>query len=122
MYSTGQTVGGLKDFVKKVRKSIHKLHPRELSPTRMIDKYQSDSKKKSDAKIAKILAAPVPVTPQIPAAPISQQFAQSLPFAAQTQSATVEPQQESASDSTAPLVLAGLVGLAAIFLLKKRRK
>lgn len=37
--------------ITKIRKFLHKFAPRELSPTRMLEKYASDTKKKGAAVI-----------------------------------------------------------------------
>lgn len=62
MYSREQVqLGGFFDDAKKlhnkVRKAIHKVIPRELSPTRLLDKYVADTKKKNAAKVAKTSGA-----------------------------------------------------------------
>jgi hypothetical protein len=45
-------VEGFSETLKKVRDAVHKIFPRELSPTRLAEKYGSDLKKKGAAKIA----------------------------------------------------------------------
>lgn len=47
-------LGGFFDVLKKVRKTLHKYAPRELSPTRLLEKYQTDSARKANAKQAKV--------------------------------------------------------------------
>lgn len=49
-------VGDLKSFLKKSRAFIHKFIPRELSPTRMLEKYTSDQQKKANANAAALKA------------------------------------------------------------------
>ncbi len=56
MYQNTQ-LGGFMDELTKVRKFVHKFIPRELSPTRMLEKYASDSKKKAAAKLTTANAA-----------------------------------------------------------------
>lgn len=46
-------VGDIKSFLKKTRDVIHKAFPRELSPTRLLEDYQSKQKKKAAEKAAK---------------------------------------------------------------------
>lgn len=43
-----------RELITKVRKVLHKPVPRELSPTRMAEKYGADAKKKGAAKLAKV--------------------------------------------------------------------
>lgn len=47
-------MAGFKETLAKVRKAIHKLSPRELSLTRMAEKYGSDAKKKGAARLEKV--------------------------------------------------------------------
>ena len=54
MYGQPQNLGDWKSFIKKTRDLVHKAFPRELSPTRMLEKYASDTKKKNAAKLAKV--------------------------------------------------------------------
>jgi LPXTG-motif cell wall-anchored protein len=54
MYTDAAQLGSLKSFFKKSRDLVHKFIPRELSPTRMLEKYSSDNQKKGDAKLASI--------------------------------------------------------------------
>lgn len=49
-------VGDLKSFLKKSRAFIHKFIPRELSPTRLLEKYTSDQQKKANAKATALKA------------------------------------------------------------------
>lgn len=44
-------MAGLKETLAKVRKAVHKIFPRELSPTRLAEKYGADAKKKGAAKV-----------------------------------------------------------------------
>lgn len=50
-YDRAQQLGGT---LTKVRKFLHKFAPRELSPTRMLEKYATDTKKKGAAKLAAV--------------------------------------------------------------------
>jgi hypothetical protein len=45
-------LGNFADTLKKVRKVVHSIFPRELSPSRMLEKYASDTKKKAAKKIS----------------------------------------------------------------------
>jgi len=56
MYSNSQNLGDWKSTLKKVRDTVHKIFPRELSPSRMLEKVASDQKKKL-AKRANTLVA-----------------------------------------------------------------
>ncbi len=47
-----QPVAGFSDTLAKVRKVVHSIFPRELSPSRLAEKYASDLKKKGAAKVA----------------------------------------------------------------------
>lgn len=44
-------MAGLKETLAKVRKAVHKIFPRELSPTRLAEKYGADAKKKGAARV-----------------------------------------------------------------------
>lgn len=52
-------VDGFKESLAKVRKTVHKIFPRELSPSRLAEKYGSDAKKKGVAKVAKATAVSI---------------------------------------------------------------
>lgn len=56
MYQTPQSsqLGDWKSFLKKTRDLVHRTMPRELSPTRLLEKYAVDTKKKSAAKLATV--------------------------------------------------------------------
>jgi len=54
MYVSDPQLGDWKSTLKKVRDVVHKFIPRELSPTRMIEKWGTDQKKKGDAKTVAI--------------------------------------------------------------------
>jgi hypothetical protein len=45
---------GFKESLAKVRTAVHKIFPRELSPTRLAEKYGSDAKKKGAKKLAAV--------------------------------------------------------------------
>lgn len=47
-------LAGLKETLANVRKQIHKWIPRELSPTRLAEKYGADAKKKGAARVAAV--------------------------------------------------------------------
>lgn len=47
-------LGDWKSTLKKVRDTVHKIFPRELSPTRLMEKYVVDQKKKGAAKLTKV--------------------------------------------------------------------
>jgi len=51
MYQNTQ-LGNFADTLKKVRKVVHSIFPRELSPSRMLEKYASDTKKKAAKSIS----------------------------------------------------------------------
>jgi len=51
-YGGNPGVDGFSDELKKVRDVVHKAFPRELSPTRLIEKYGADMKKKASLKFA----------------------------------------------------------------------
>jgi hypothetical protein len=57
MYSRDAQLGDWKSTLKKVRKVVHSIFPRELSPSRMLEKYASDTKKKATAKITNLSSA-----------------------------------------------------------------
>lgn len=50
----GVPVSGFSETLAKVRKAVHKIFPRELSPTRLAEKYASDAKKKGAKKLAAV--------------------------------------------------------------------
>lgn len=56
MYSDSQQLGDWKTALKKVRDTVHKIFPRELSPSRMLEKYASDTKKKTAARGAAVVS------------------------------------------------------------------
>lgn len=49
-------LAGFAQSLAKVRKAVHKIFPRELSPTRLAEKYGADQKKKGAAKVAAVAA------------------------------------------------------------------
>jgi hypothetical protein len=49
-----QQLGNFASTIAKIRKAVHKIFPRELSPTRMAEKYASDAKKKGAKKLAAV--------------------------------------------------------------------
>lgn len=57
MYPQAQPLGDWKSFLKKTRDVVHKAFPRELSPSRMLEKYASDTKKKSARKLSTLRVA-----------------------------------------------------------------
>lgn len=57
MYTGNEQLGDWKSFIKKTRDIVHKAFPRELSPSRMLEKYASDTKKKSAAKLSTLQSA-----------------------------------------------------------------
>lgn len=59
MYSEAQQLGDWKSTLKKVRDTVHKIFPRELSPSRMLEKYASDTKKKTAARGAAVVSKSV---------------------------------------------------------------
>jgi hypothetical protein len=52
MLHANYQVAGFSETLAKVRKAVHKIFPRELSPSRMAEKFGSDAKKKAAKKIA----------------------------------------------------------------------
>lgn len=46
-----------KSVIAKTRKFLHRFAPRELSPTRLAEKYGADQKKKGAAKVAAVANA-----------------------------------------------------------------
>lgn len=50
-------VGDFKSSLAKVRKQIHRIFPRELSPTRLLEQYQTKSARRAKAKIDATQAA-----------------------------------------------------------------
>lgn len=48
MYVAAYGLGGT---IADIRKAIHKVIPRELSPTRLLEKFATDTKKKGAAKL-----------------------------------------------------------------------
>lgn len=56
MYSESQNLGDWKTNLKKARDIVHKIFPRELSPSRLLEKYAADTKKKTAAKGAAVIA------------------------------------------------------------------
>jgi hypothetical protein len=56
MYSRGEQLGDWKSTLKKVRDTVHKIFPRELSPSRMLEKVASDQKKKLAKRASTLLA------------------------------------------------------------------
>jgi len=57
MYSNSQNLGDWKSTLKKVRDTVHKIFPRELSPSRMLEKVASDQKKKLAKRANTLLAS-----------------------------------------------------------------
>lgn len=57
MYPQSQNLGDWRTALKKARDIVHKAFPRELSPSRMLEKYASDTKKKSAAKLSTLQSA-----------------------------------------------------------------
>lgn len=113
----GQNLDGFSDVLKKVRKKVHSIFPRELSPTRMIEKWGTDQKKKSDAKIAKIhadsAAASAAIANTAPAAAISQLAASaSGPSPLSPMSAPVP-----SGEGLSPWILPAALGVGALALL-----
>lgn len=54
MRRRSQHVDGFSESLAKVRKAVHKIFPRELSPTRLAEKYGADQKKKAAKKLASV--------------------------------------------------------------------
>jgi len=52
VYQPDHNLDGWKETLAKVRKTVHKIFPREASPTRLLEKYATDTKKKSAAKLS----------------------------------------------------------------------
>lgn len=54
MLRRADNLDGFSETLAKVRKAVHKIFPRELSPTRLAEKYASDAKKKGAARVAAV--------------------------------------------------------------------
>lgn len=54
MIAQPQHLGDWRSAMKKARDFVHKAFPRELSPSRMLEKVASDSKKKNAARLTKV--------------------------------------------------------------------
>lgn len=52
MNRRAENVDGFSETLAKVRKVVHKIFPRELSPTRLLEKYAADTKRRGQAKVA----------------------------------------------------------------------
>lgn len=57
MIVQNQNLGDWRSFIKKTRDIVHKAFPRELSPSRMLEKYAADTKKKAATKLSKLTSA-----------------------------------------------------------------
>lgn len=134
---SGDQLGDIKSFIKKARAIVHKAFPRELSPTRMIEKWSDEQKKKQKAALAKQKAATAAANQaQLDAVKKAgaqlatlQQFAPGVDGAAGVQ-ALASPgaagsDAPAASDgSLDPVTLAALVGagIFGVYLLTRKRK
>lgn len=50
---SGTQLGDVKSFIKKARAIVHKVFPRELSPTRLIEDWSEKQKQKQKVALAK---------------------------------------------------------------------
>jgi hypothetical protein len=129
MYAPHGHLGSFSSFLKKTRKVLHNLSPRELSLTRMADKYQKDQAKKSQAKMAKqqaagnaeLLALAQERLKQVSPTPAALSF--NSPSAGGS-GASPSPSQSASDDgsSAGMLALVGLGLVGALYVIRKRRK
>lgn len=117
------TLGSFGSFLKKFRKIVHNTMPRELSPTRLLEKMGVDQKKKGDAKIATIKTK----TAADAAAFDAQQATVKKQLAALNSPAipTAAPIATSAPATDNTMLYAGVAALAigaALLLRRKHRK
>lgn len=54
MLRRADNLDGFSETLAKVRRAVHKIFPRELSPTRLAEKYGADAKKKGAARVAAV--------------------------------------------------------------------
>jgi lipoprotein-anchoring transpeptidase ErfK/SrfK len=127
MYQNTQ-LGNFADTLKKVRKVVHSIFPRELSPSRMLEKYASDTKKKAaktinaatDKSAALNLAADSDVSKRIATLQL-----QTLPIT--TDQPTFEtnvpaPAKPKAETDYTPYLWLGAFALAgALYVIRRRR-
>jgi MYXO-CTERM domain-containing protein len=126
MYQNTQ-LGNFADTLKKVRKVVHSIFPRELSPSRMLEKYASDTKKKAaksintatDKSTALNLAADSDVSKRIATLQL-----QTLPMTDQpTFEANVTPPAKARAESDfTPYLWVGAFALAGAFFVIRRRR
>lgn len=129
MYARDGQLGDWKSTLAKVRKSVHRIFPRELSPTRMLEKYASDTKKKSAAKLSTLQSASDArnaADDEALAKKIQTLELTALPpSSSQTNLLDAVPGHASAPNTTPdPLTVAGLFGVGALalfFVMGKKR-
>jgi len=132
MYMDEPQLGDWKSTLKKVRDTVHKIFPRELSPTRMIEKYGSDAKKKADKKSVEISHMTDASSAALDAAQVSLaqvQAAGAAPGAIGTPNVNFQNPVAPVPSSVAPVVndppyllysAAGIAALALILLVTRK--
>lgn len=136
MIVQNQNLGDWRSFIKKTRDIVHKAFPRELSPSRMLEKYAADTKKKAATKLSKLASASDTKNAADDAA-LAKKIAtlesmalpssapKSIPFSAASAMGTSPGTVASAPDTTPnTLMLAGLFGAGAlaIYFLSRRKR
>ncbi len=122
-----EQLGDWKTSLKKVRDTVHKIFPRELSPTRLMEKMQTDKKKKDAAKLTKLASSADAANAAADASlamKISQLQATALPgpLSLQTPQAGENPEAPLAyqTDSNYLPYVIGAAGLLALLLVARR--
>lgn len=118
-YGGNPGVGGFMDVVKKIRKVVHSIAPRELSPSRMLEKYQSDQAKKVKAKLASNSAKQAAELNKIKADSLAQIKADA---AVPVQSSGLVPVATNAPTDNSPIYMAAAVGGLLLILLAAKGK
>lgn len=120
MYQQPQHLGDWKSTLKKVRDVVHKDFPRELSPSRMLEKYASDTKKKTAARATAVVDKS---TAENAAADIAQKkrldalTAAIVPGAAALSFTNPSPITSAPAPATDPPIVAVALGAGALVLL-----
>ena len=127
MYQNTQ-LGNFSDTLKKVRKVVHKIFPRELSPSRMLEKYVTDAKNKAAAKLTNLTNASVTANEKADAATVSRIATlqlQTLPdpsASGDTPSFNAPPVKVKEPFDSTPYLWLGVFALAgALYVIRSRR-
>lgn len=124
MYVRDPQLEGFSETLAKVRKAVHKIFPRELSPTRLAEKYGADAKKKGAARLAKVAAISAEHSTAADAALTSQiaLLDAALPDEIAADFPAPAAPKKTALPAWAPWAVGGAFAAAAILLYKGRRR